>query len=125
MKRNAVLLAVAAGLVLGGHPADAARATRPAKKMARFLGQKKLFRKQSASRSDFEARFASALEAPSDLMRSYAGVFWRMASKTPPARRLAKVGRVFGDAHRENFGFVRVGDRTVYGMTDYDDSGAG
>lgn len=132
--RRAVLLAAA--LVVASGTAEAARAPRPAaakkpiksaKKMARLLGKRSLFRKLSPTltRGEFDAKFAVALEAPANLVRSYAGVFWRLARKAPPRRRLARVGKVFGDAHRENFGFVKVGRRTVYGMTDYDDSGVG
>ena len=132
-------LALGATLLLAGQSAEAARAARPTaapkpkktlkspKKMARFLGNRKLFRKLSPAltRGEFDAKFAVALEAPANLVRSYAGVFWRLSRKAPPRRRLAKVGKVFGDAHRENFGFVRVGKRTVFGMTDYDDCGNG
>ncbi len=133
---RALLLATALALA-GGTTAQAARATRQAaapkkpiksaKKMGRFLGKRSLFRKLSPAltRREFDAKFAVALEAPANLVRSYAGVFWRLARKAPPKRRLAKVGKVFGDAHRENFGFVKVGRRTIYGMTDYDDSGVG
>ena len=133
MKRTAVL-ALAAGLALVGAGGDADAAgqakkapIKSAKKMGRFLGQKKLYRKLSPTltRGEFDAKFATALEAPENLVRSYAGVFWRLASKSPPKRRLAKVGRVFGDAHRENFGFVNIGGKTVFGLTDYDDSGEG
>ncbi len=140
--RRAALHLAAALLVLaaGDAGAAAARAARPAaagsapkkpiksaKKMGRFLGHRKLFRKLSPTltRGEFDAKFATALEAPANLVRSYAGVFWRLARKAPPRRRLARVGKVFGDAHRENFGFIRVGNKTVFGMTDYDDSGAG
>lgn len=132
-------------LLTGGGTAEAARASRPAaqgaaaagkppkkpiksaKKMGRFLGNRKLFRKLSPAltRGEFDAKFAVALEAPANLVRSYAGVFWRLARKAPPKQRRAGVGKVFGDAHRENFGFIKVGKRTVFGMTDYDDSGSG
>ena len=134
MKPTALLLplglAVAFAAAAAAGPAEAAGPKQPiksAKKMGRYLGQKKLFRKLSPTltRGEFDAKFATALEAPENLVRSYAGVFWRLASKAPPKRRLAKVGRVFGDAHRENFGFVNIGGKTVFGMTDYDDSGSG
>jgi uncharacterized protein (DUF2252 family) len=136
MKTRALLVATALAMT-GGTAAQAARPSRTAaapkkpiksaRKMARFLGKKSLFRKLSPTltRGEFDSKFAVALEAPANLVRSYAGVFWRLARKAPPKRRLAKVGKVFGDAHRENFGFVKVGRRTIYGMTDYDDSGVG
>jgi hypothetical protein len=130
MKRFALAALAAAALLFAGQDAGAAGPRQPiksAKKMGKYLGQKKLFRKLSPTltRGEFDAKFATALEAPANLVRSYAGVFWRLARKAPPKRRLAKVGKVFGDAHRENFGFVRIGGKTVFGMTDYDDSGTG
>jgi hypothetical protein len=130
MRRSAVAALMGAALLFAAHDAGAAGPKQPirsAKKMGRYLGQKKLFRKLSPTltRGEFDAKFATALEAPANLVRSYAGVFWRLARKAPPKRRLAKVGKVFGDAHRENFGFVRIGGKTVFGMTDYDDSGTG
>jgi hypothetical protein len=112
-------------------PAKAGKLAKPkirsAKGMGRFLSDKKAYRKLSPTltRGEFDAKFEVALEAPSKLVRSYAGVFWRLARKAPPKNRRAGVGKVFGDAHRENFGFVRIGGKTVYGMTDYDDSGEG
>jgi hypothetical protein len=141
---RAMATSLALLLLAGGSAAEAARTAAPAaarptkpvkpkktiksaKKMARFLGERKLFRKLSPTltRGEFDAKFATALEAPENLVRSYAGVFWRLARKAPPKQRRAGVGKVFGDAHRENFGFVRIGGRTVFGMTDYDDSGSG
>jgi len=133
--KSALLLAAA--LTVAAGTAEAARGPRAAaapkkpiksaKKMGRFLSKRSLFRKLSPTltRGEFNAKFAVALEAPANLVRSYAGIFWRLSRKAPPKRRLAKVGKVFGDAHRENFGFVKVGKKTVYGMTDYDDSGVG
>jgi hypothetical protein len=130
MKRSVLAALAAAALLFAAHDASAAGPKRPiksAKKMGKYLGQKRLFRKLSPTltRGEFDAKFAVALEAPANLVRSYAGVFWRLARKAPPKRRLAKVGKVFGDAHRENFGFVRIDGKTVFGMTDYDDSGTG
>ena len=130
MKRALLAALMGAALLFAAHDAGAAGPKQPirsAKKMGRYLGQKKLFRKLSPTltRGEFDAKFATALEAPANLVRSYAGVFWRLARKAPPKRRLARVGKVFGDAHRENFGFIRIGGKTVFGMTDYDDSGTG
>ena len=95
--------------------------------MRKLLSKKKTYRKLSPglTRPDFDTKFKTGLKAPSNLVRSYAGVFWRLSRKMPPKKPLGGIGPVFGDAHHENFGFVRVGNRTIYAVTDFDDGGSG
>lgn len=119
-------MAMAAAAVLAVAAAPAAQAGRT-QGMRKLLSKKKTYRTLSPTltRAEFDAKFQRGLEAPANLVRSYAGVFWRMSKKSPPKRPLGGIGKVFGDAHHENFGFVRLGNRTIYAVTDFDDAGEG
>ena len=98
MRRSALAALMGAALLFAAHDAGAAGPKQPirsAKKMGRYLGQKKLFRKLSPTltRGEFDAKFATALEAPANLVRSYAGVFWASGGTASTKRRSVACSR--------------------------------
>ena len=122
LRQRMMLVAAAASLATVAAPrAEAGQA----RTMRKLISKKKTFRKLSPTltRGEFDAKFQRALEAPANLVRSYAGVFWRLSRKSPPRKQLGGVGPAFGDAHHENFAFVRVGNKTIYAVSDFDDGG--
>ena len=122
LRQRMMLVAAAASLATVAAPrAEAGQA----RTMRKLISKKKTFRKLSPTltRGEFDAKFQRALEAPANLVRSYAGVFWRLSRKSPPRKQLGGVGPAFGDAHHENFAFVRVGTKTIYAVSDFDDGG--
>lgn len=127
MLRPLVCGAVCAALLLPVTPAAASRSSAP--KMADLLTRKalrKLDSKQSRkqTRKQFNAKLRPAVDGgPARLVRSFAAQFWKLSRKVAPEKRLGEVGVAFGDAHHENFAFVRIGGKTVYGLNDFDDSG--
>ena len=122
LRQRMMLVAAAASLATVAAPrAEAGQA----RTMRKLISKKKTFRKLSPTltRGEFDAKFQRALEAPANLVRSYAGVFWRLSRSSPPRKQLGGVGPAFGDAHHENFAFVRVGNKTIYAVSDFDDGG--
>jgi uncharacterized protein DUF2252 len=59
------------------------------------------------------------------LMRAFVAAYWADLAQIPLARVPGGIGLCFGDAHPENFGFLKIGRRTVFGFNDLDDSGVG
>lgn len=81
--------------------------------------------KPNLTGAEFERGLKIACSSPMMLMRSYPNAYWHDVSQLPAKRIPGSIGICLGDAHPNNFGFMRLGARTVFSLNDLDDSGRG
>jgi hypothetical protein len=71
----------------------------------------------------FDRKWKSSLETPGMFMRSYPGAYWSDLRQLGPDRIPGGMVTGLGDAHPQNFGFIRINGRTRFVFNDLDDSG--
>lgn len=78
------------------------------------------------SHADFEAKWKKAQKSPLRLLRSFPQAYWLLLERVPEAHVPGRRGICYGDAHLENFGFLRsVKGPMVFVANDLDDAGPG
>jgi len=71
----------------------------------------------------FAEKWDASRESAVLFMRSYPAAYHRDLTQLPSRRILGEEGICFGDAHPDNFGFIRIGGQTKFVFNDLDDSG--
>lgn len=71
----------------------------------------------------FGKKWDASLASSVLFMRAYPAAYHADLLQIPTKRILGAEGLCFGDPHPDNFGFLRVGDATVFSFNDLDDAG--
>jgi uncharacterized protein (DUF2252 family) len=71
----------------------------------------------------FVAKWDASRESAVLFMRSYPAAYHADLAQVSAKKLLGEEGLCFGDAHPDNFGFVRIGGRTQFVFNDLDDAG--
>lgn len=77
----------------------------------------------SLSSASFDRKMAAARGDAVLFVRSHPAAFHRDLAQVPPSRIPGVEGLCLGDAHPDNFGFIRLGDVARFVYNDLDDSG--